>query len=509
MNPIRGLFLGLVLGLRLAAGGEKPAAQPNILFILTDDQSYRTVSGYQGARPWVETPHLDQLARQGTRFEHAYVGTWCMPARVSLLTGLQPHAVETVRMEGPYPGVAYDPQAAPFWPRAFREQGYTTAHIGKWHVGGDTGAGRDWDYQAAWLRPKRSDNPDGTSYFHDQLISFNGDTPQRVPGYSTDNYTDWAEAFMRGEHRPPGRPWFLWLCYTAPHHPFVPAERHRFDYLRKDVPVPEDIFPPRPGKPDYMQRVREWEYDEEGVLRAVYPAGFPLSEGVLDYNRSIRAIDEGVGRLRQVLAETGQLENTLVVFTSDQGYAWGEHGFIKKVAPYDANIRAPLIVSQPGTVSSDRTIEQPVSGLDLIPTFFAKAGIALPWPMHGHDLSGLLTDADQAWPHPVMLSYTGWTYGAETAAIPADGMDGHSRISHVPWYVMLRVGDFKYIRTYVDGETEELYNLASDPDELINVVGHGEQVDRVRSLRAEAVAQLRRTGAPFASNLPPVRPLNP
>ena len=481
--------------------------RPNILFIMTDDQSYRSVGSYEGSRPWVDTPNIDRLARSGVRFANAYVGTWCMPARVSLLTGRLPHAVESVRMEGPYPGVEYDSKKSPFWPSVLRAQGYSTAHIGKWHVGADTGAGRDWDYQAAWLRPKRADNPDGTSYYYDQKISFNGAPAQSVRGYATDNFTDWAEAFVRGDNRAEDQPWYLWLCYTAPHHPFVPAERHRFDYLREEVPVPSDIFPPRPGKPAYMQKVREWEYDENGMLRAVYPEGFPLREGVHDYNRSIRAIDEGVGRLLDTLAETGQLENTLVVFTSDQGYAWGEHGFIKKVAPYDANIRAPMIVSQPGTVLAEHTVERPVAGLDLIPTFFAQAGVKLPWRMHGHDLSPLLQNESATWPYPVMLSYTGWTYGSATSPLPEDGMDGHSDIAHVPWYVMLRDGRYKYIRTFVKDEVEELYDLSDDPDELTNLASAPNQRQRVLRLRGEAIAQLRRTEAPFVDALPPVRPL--
>ncbi|MCF3650601.1 sulfatase family protein [Synoicihabitans lomoniglobus] len=506
-NQIRfGLFLGFFA---LSAVAATARARPNILFIMTDDQSYRSVGCYEGSRPWVNTPNIDRLAESGVKFATAYVGTWCMPARVSLLTGRLPHAVETVRMEGPYPGVAYDPQQAPFWPSVLRDHGYTTAHIGKWHVGADTGAGRDWDYQAAWLRPKRAENPDGTSYFYDQKISFNGAPAQPVRGYSTDNYTEWADAFVRGANRDADQPWYLWLCYTAPHHPFVPAERHRFDYLREEVPVPSDIFPPRPGKPAYMQKVREFEYDDNGMLRAVYPAGFPLREGVHDYNRSIRAIDEGVGRLLDTLAETGQLENTLVVFTSDQGYAWGEHGFIKKVAPYDANIRAPLIVSQPGTVLAGHTVDRPVTGLDLIPTFFEQAGIALPWRMHGHDLSPLLQNETATWPHPVMLSYTGWTYGRATMPLPEAGMDGHSHVAQVPWYVMLRKGNFKYIRTLVEGEGEELYDLNADPDELTNLAGEPDQRQRVLRLRGDAVAQLRRTEAPFVDALPSVRSLGP
>ena len=124
--------------------------RPNILFIYTDDQSHRTVSSYPDAFEWVRTPNIDQLARQGVKFEHAYIGSWCMPSRATMLTGLHQHGIESMRMEGQYPGSAYDPEQCPFWPAVFRANGYTTAQIGKWHTGVDVGYGRDWDPIRIW-----------------------------------------------------------------------------------------------------------------------------------------------------------------------------------------------------------------------------------------------------------------------------------------------------------------------------------------------------------------------
>ncbi len=128
------------------------AERPNILFIFTDDQSHRTVGAYEDAPPWVRTPNIDALAKAGVRFRNTYLQPWCMPSRMSLLTGRQPHAVD-MRMEGKYPRAVYDPKKTPFWPKLFRDSGYVTAQIGKWHTGVDTGAKRDWDYQAVWNRP--------------------------------------------------------------------------------------------------------------------------------------------------------------------------------------------------------------------------------------------------------------------------------------------------------------------------------------------------------------------
>ena len=140
-------YLILLAGTAFSSNAVGDSERPNILFIYTDDQSYRTVSCYPGSYDFVSTPNIDALARQGIRFDSAYIGTWCMPSRASLLTGHLQHGVYSMRMEGKYPGSEYDPEQCPFWPSVFRANGYQTAQIGKWHTGTDNGYGRDWDYQ--------------------------------------------------------------------------------------------------------------------------------------------------------------------------------------------------------------------------------------------------------------------------------------------------------------------------------------------------------------------------
>lgn len=145
-----------------ARGATESPTRPNILFIYTDDHSHRTVSCYPESYPWVKTPNIDALAKRGVRFTHAYIGTWCMPSRATLLTGHHSYGVESMRMEGEYPGSAYEPEKCPFWPSVFRKNGYVTAQIGKWHTGTDTGFGRDWDYQVVWNRPRHTKNSGAT-----------------------------------------------------------------------------------------------------------------------------------------------------------------------------------------------------------------------------------------------------------------------------------------------------------------------------------------------------------
>ena len=492
-------LLCLILGgvAARAAQAASGAERPNILFIYTDDHSYRTVSCYPEAYPWARTPTIDGLAREGMRFESAYIGTWCMPSRATLLTGHHQFGVESMRMEGPYPGSAYDPAQCPFWPRVFREHGYVTAQIGKWHTGVDTGYGRDWDFQIVWNRPKYTKT--NQNYYYDQPITYQGGETKILKRYSTDQYTDWAVDFISGGDRDTTKPWYLWLCYGAVHSPYTPADRHLEDYPGIDVGTPADIFPPRPGKPDWAQTINFWE---KGPDATPMWRDRTLTSWVRQYHQGVLAIDEGVKRLLATLDATGQRDNTLIVFTSDQGFAWGQHGFRHKVAAYDSNIRSPFIVSMPGRIPKGTVCPTPIGGVDLVPTFFRFAGIDVPWEMHGHDLSPLLENPKAEWPHPMLLTATGRRYGSDTNVIPTGDAVIHSA---VPWYVMLREGHYKYVRPLSANDLEELYDLRQDPDELNNLAVKPEHRNRLRRLRSAAITELQRTGSGFVDRMPPVR----
>ncbi len=245
----------------LPAAGSTPTRRPNILFLFADDQSYKTLGCYGAGPEWIRTPHIDRLAGRGVRFERSYLGAWCMPSRASLLTGRLQHGVQTMTMQGTYPGSTYDPARCPFVPAEFRRQGYHTAQIGKWHTGTDTGYGRDWDHQIVWNRPGKPDN--AGNYYTGQILTFNGvDRP--AAGYSTDNYTDWAIEYIRGQHRDPAKPWYLWLCYGAIHGPTTPADRHRGTLAGKAAPAPADIVGPWPEKPAYLEKTRAWMRGPDG-----------------------------------------------------------------------------------------------------------------------------------------------------------------------------------------------------------------------------------------------------
>ena len=400
-------------------------------------------------------------------------------------------------MEGPYPGSAYDPAKCPFWPKVFREKGYFTAQIGKWHTGTDTGYGRDWDYQIVWNRPKYTET--NQNYYYDQPITYQGGKTEILKRYSTDQYTDWALDFIRGNGRDKSKPWYLWLCYGAVHSPYQPAERHLRELAGIDFDTPKDIFAPRPGKPDWAQKINQWQKDKQG--RPV-SGGKSLTDWVRQYHQGVFALDEAVKRLMDVLEETGQRKNTLVLFTSDQGLAFGQHGFRgTKIAAYDANVRSPLIFSMPGRIPENRVCETPVSGPDLVSTMFRFAGLREPWEMHGRDLTPLLQNPNANWPHPAMLVATGQKFGSDTDVIPEGQGAFHSG---VPWYVMIRDKRYKYVRPLVT-DLEELYDLQQDPEELDNLAVKAAHRQRLKRMRAAAIAELRRTKAGFVNRMPPVK----
>ncbi|MEZ6060622.1 MAG: sulfatase-like hydrolase/transferase [Planctomycetaceae bacterium] len=502
-------LLTLVLSASMA-GRVCQAERPNILFIYADDQSYKTLSCYREAPDWVNTPNIDALARGGVRFERCYFGAWCMPSRASFLTGRLQHGIQTMRMEGTYPASTYDPEQCPFVPAEFRKQGYHTAQIGKWHTGVDTGNGRDWDHQIVWNRPGHPEN--AGNYFKEQIVTFNG-VDRKVEGYSTDNYTDWAIEYINGKHRDVNKPWYLWLCYGAVHGPTTPAERHEGKLAGNPAPVPADIFGPWPDKPRFLNTTAAWERGPDGsayrrrrVVDAASnfntnTAGQSFEAWVQQVNECAMAIDEGVGRLVAALEASGQIENTLIVYTADQGFGLGEHGFNQKVAAYDSTVASPLIIRYPGKLPEDKVCRHAINAPDVVRYFCSAAEVTIPWQMHGRDMRPLLQNPEtDEWNSAMLMTHTARSYGSDTNTIPTD--EALTIVGEVPWYALLRDGRHKYIRTFVEGEVEEIYDLDADPEELNNLAVRPENQELLVRLRNAAVRELRRTDAKFVDALP-------
>jgi arylsulfatase A-like enzyme len=454
---------------------------------MADDHASQAVGCY-GSRV-NRTPAIDRIAREGVRFDSCFCTNGiCAPSRAVILTGKHSH-LNGVRDNA----VAFDGSQATF-PKLLRAAGYETALLGKWHLKSDPTGFDHWTIL-----------PGQGEYYNPDLIEMGRTT--RRPGYVTDILTDLAADFLRSG-RDASKPFLLMLHHKAPHRNWQPAERHlalfdnavfpepptlRDDYatrsraaveqemtIRDHMTLESDLkLGPPPGRMDEAQKAA-WERAYGPKREAFGKAGL-AGDGLLrwkyrrylqDYLGCVAAVDESVGRLLDVLDETGLAEDTLVVYTSDQGFFLGEHGWFDKRFMYEESLRMPLVMRFPGRVRPGSVNTDIVSNLDFAPTFLDVAGRPKPAPMQGRSFRPLLLGRRVAgWPESFYYHYY------EFPAV-------HMAKRHYG----VRTRRYKLIRFYHDIDAWELYDLEKDPLEMNNVCGDP-AYDRVRR---ELEAELRR-----------------
>jgi arylsulfatase A-like enzyme len=462
----------------------RPARRPNILFVMADDHASQAVGCY-GSR-LNRTPAIDRIAREGIRFDNCFCTNGiCAPSRAVILTGKHSH-LNGVRDNA----VAFDGSQTTF-PKLLRAAGYETALLGKWHLKSDPTGFDRWTIL-----------PGQGEYYNPDLIEM-GRTSRR-PGYVTDILTDLAADFLRSG-RDASKPFLLMLHHKAPHRNWQPAERHlalfddavfpepptlRDDYatrsraaaeqemtIRDHMTLGSDLkLGPPPERLDAAQR-QAWERAYGPKREAFQKAG--LSGDALlrwkyrrylqDYLGCVAAVDESVGRLLDVLDETGLAEDTLVVYTSDQGFFLGEHGWFDKRFMYEESLRMPLVVRFPGRVRPGSVNADIVSNIDFAPTFLDAAGRGKPGAMQGRSFLPLLLGRTVAgWPESFYYHYY------EFPAV-------HMAKRHYG----VRTKRYKLIRFYHDIDSWELYDLEADPLETRNVYGDPAYAEVRRDLEAE------------------------
>src|SRR6266542_3321168 len=391
MRQIMKLMLGATIKLlllmfcALTTSGAQPFPRPNIVFILVDDLRWDAlcVAGH----PFVKTPNIDRIAKEGVTFRNTFVTTpLCSPSRASFLTGQYAHKHNIVGNEKPQILNPLSFKLTTF-PMLLQRAGYETAYIGKWHMGNDDAPRPGFD---RWVSFK------GQGVYNDPVINFDGKA-EKVPGYMTDLLSDHAVEFVK---RRRAKPFMLYLAHKAIHGPFTPAERHKdlyADQAIKRAPNAQDMLE---GKPMLRRTV--------GERPAARPGGGPNGELIRNQMRCLTAIDEGVGRLLKVLEETAQLDNTVIIFTSDNGYFWGEHGLGDKRAAYEESIRVPLFVRYPKMIKpsgAGATREQAALTVDIAPTLLELAGAPIPKEMHGRSLAPLFKGDSPKWRDAFLTEY--------------------------------------------------------------------------------------------------------
>ena len=525
------LFGGLaaVAATGCARQSEAPARPMNILYIMTDDHAYQTVGAYgHPISRLAPTPNIDRLAREGMLFREAFVeNSISAPSRATLLTGVYSHRHgQTTLSYG-----IMDTTLVHF-PELLRAEGYLTAIFGKWHLS---------------VEPKGFDHYDllwdqGEYYNPVMRTPETGGRYVRQEGYATDIITDHALAWLDAR-RDDDAPFCLMIHHKAPHRNWMADLKYLDLYEDVEFPEPETLFDDYATRGDQMRQQqltidrhmgyafdfkveelkdeptlqyihdswdiamstltpeqrRVWD-DSYGRKNRDFLADRPEGKELLrwkyqryihDYCRTIRSVDDQIGRVLDYLEENGLMDNTLIVYTSDQGFLLGEHGLYDKRFMYEESFRTPLVMRLPGGVRGD--IAEMVQNIDYAPTFLELAGVAVPDDIQGVSLLPLLRGEHPAgWRRS--LYYHFYEYPAEHM------VRRHYGVRNDRW---------KLIHFYNDIDQWELYDLQEDPHELRNLYGLPEYAAPRREMTDELVRlqtqygdtlALRRNGRVTAAN---------
>ncbi len=449
--------------LQIKSNSTEPVVRPNIVFILVDDLRHDTF-GHAG-HPFIQTPHIDQLALGGLRFTNAFVTTsLCSPSRATFLTGRYMHNHKVVDNSS-----LLDKQEKTF-PQMLQQADYQTAFIGKWHMGGSSDAARPGFDHWVSFRGQGSYRPEG------QFLNINGSKVARSK-YMTDELTDHATQWLSKQTTE--QPFMLYLSHKGVHGLYDPAPRHVDQYKNASYSRPSTMANTsenNTGKPMWVQDQRNsWhgvEFPYHGRAKQ------SLDEMYRHYCAMILSIDDSVGRLLETLKANGMAKETLILFTSDGGHLWGEHGLIDKRCAYEESIRIPLFAYWPSKIASKTRSEALVANTDIAPTMLELANLDIPASMNGNSLVPLLREPNSpTWERKSMLYEYYWE-----AAFP-----------HTPTTFALRDQHYKLIQYHGLWDTDELYDINNDPSETTNLINAPNQTKRVAAMRKELHRRLSKT----------------
>ncbi len=451
------------------------ATRPNLLFVMSDDHAAHAISAYGSAIN--STPHLDRIAAGGMRFDHCYcTNSICTPSRAAILTGTYNHVNGVTTLATPM-----DNRLVTF-PRLLQQAGYQTALYGKWHLGHgpahDPVGFDDWR-----VLP-------GQGHYHDPVMLGPGGEVVERGGYVTDVITDDCLAWL--DRRDRDRPFALFCHHKAPHRTWEPDVAHLGLFSDGDVPEPVTLFDDNATRADVVRAARMGldQLRPERDLKAPLPPGLaPEDETrwryqrfIKDYLRVVAALDDNVGRLLDRLDADGLTDDTVVVYTSDQGFFLGDHGWFDKRLMYEESLAMPLLVRYPPLVAAGSTCSDLVVNVDFAPTFLELGGVPVPPELQGRSIVPLLRDDRPAdWRTSVYSRY--WMHRDDTHVAPA--------------HYGVRTDRYKLICYYndpldqpgahgpIDPVEWELYDLDADPHELTNVIADPANADVVAELKAE------------------------
>jgi arylsulfatase A-like enzyme len=515
------LHLFLPLLVLVGCGGSADSPRPNIVFIFSDDHTRQAIGAYGGPLAALDpTPNIDRLATEGMRFDRFYVeNSICAPSRAALLTGKFSH------LHGKRDNHGQFNHDQPTFPKLLQSAGYQTAIVGKTHLAGII---QGFDYWEVL--------PGQGSYYQPEFITAEGRAVET--GYVADLITDKALKWLR-EQRDPEQPFLLMVHHKGTHRTWCPALRHLEAFDGIDLPEPPTLFDDYQTRGTAARRqdmtirdtmnlkddlkVKSADYreskDRELAGRDKLPPGewgayFRMTEEqrkiwdafydprneaffeanlqgdelvrwkyqryVKDYLRSALSIDESVGRILDALAESGLDQNTIVFYSSDQGFYLGEHGWFDKRFMYEESFSTPLLVRWPGKIAPGSQNSDLGQNIDFAPTFLDLAGVDIPDDMQGQSLVPLLEgDTPNDWRNALYYHY--YEFGKHAA-------------HHVHPHEGVATQRYKLIRFYggeiPGGEEWEWYDLQEDPQEMNNRYGNPEFQDTINDMK-QRLTELR------------------
>ena len=462
------LLAPLLVAGGLTAPAAEAAARPNFVLVLMDDLRWDALSCL--GHPVARTPNIDRIAKEGARFKNFFVSIpLCAPSRSSFLTGQYAHTTGVIDNSD---HSALSHQLITF-PRLLHDAGYETAYVGKWHMGTDDSPRPGFD---RWVSFK------GQGAYENPMINVDGQA-SRADGYMTDLLNGHALDFVKREHR---KPFALYLAHKAVHGPFTPAERHQELYADAKVPPTPNQQDNLEGKPALTREVPATQpaggtpgkkrAGKKAATATAVPAG---RDNVMRQQlRALAAVDEGVGQLFRALEAANQLDNTVFIFTSDNGYFWGEHGLGDKRWAYEESIRDPLLIRYPKLIKAGTTLAPLALNIDLAPTLLDLAGVPIPKSIQGRSLLPLFKDANAPWRKSFLTEYF-----------------AEKGFPRAPTWQAVRTDRWKYIHyTALEG-MDELYDLQTDPFEMKNLVQDAAAQSALKDMKAELAGLLKETGA--------------
>lgn len=454
------------------------SSRPNILFIMSDDHGAQSISAYNDQL--IHTPHIDRLADEGIRMDNVYcTNSLCAPSRATILTGQYSH-------ENGVRGLSehFDNTQQTF-PGLLQENGYQTGLVGKWHLGhGEAHHPAGFDYWSIF-------NDQG-EYYNPTMIEAGGQ--KQVPGYATDVVTDYALDWMQA--RRTDEPFMLMVNHKAPHRPWLPAEKHKDAFNDMEFQLPttfNDTYENR-ATAARIAEMRIEDLTEEDV-KGTPPEGLTHQEVkewkyqryIKDYLRCVLSIDENIGRLLRYLDEEQLAENTIVIYTSDQGFFLGEHGWYDKRFMYEESLQMPFLMRYPKSIPARSTSSSIIINNDFAPTLLDYAGVQPRTPMQGESFRPVAEGrTPDSWRSSFYYRY--WE---------------HLTIHNVAAHYGVRTGRYKLIYYYGEPldvigavnkpmEPEwELFDLERDPKEMKNEYDNPLYASVVEELKAELQASRR------------------